>query len=76
MAFERRLDALLQLEYPNILPVLDWGRHDHSGQCFMSFTMDALDLDDLLNDAETVYRAVYPMICENYESWKCRKMNF
>ena len=67
VAFERELDALLQLDHPNILPVLDWGRHDHSGQYFIVSPWMRWTLDDLLNDAETVYRAVYPMICENYE---------
>ena len=67
VAFKRELDALLQLDHPNILPVLDWGRHDHTGQYFIVSPWMRWTLDDLFNDAETVYRALYPMICENYE---------
>ena len=66
-AFERELDALLKLEHPNILPILDWGRHEPTGQHFIVSPWVRWTLRDIFDDKESVVRSLYVVLCENYE---------
>ena len=64
--FEREHDALLQLHHPNILPILDWGRHDLTGQYFLVSPWIPWTLNDWFDDKEEVYRALYQPFLEAY----------